>query len=777
MAKALIVVESPAKAKTIEKYLGKGFSVEASVGHIKDLPKSKLGVDIENGFAPEYVVIRGKRKVINEIKKACKGVDRVYLGPDPDREGEAIAWHIADEIRGVCPQIHRVLFTEITRNGVTRAIQNPTDLDLHKYEAQQARRILDRLVGYQISPILWKKVKSGLSAGRVQSVALRLVVIREREIRAFVPTEYWTISCDVQTEQGQDFEVKLTHVSGKKAELSNGEEANSVVERLNQATYNIETVTCKERKRRPLPPFITSKLQQEAASKLRFSAKRTMVLAQRLYEGIELGEEGAVGLITYMRTDSTRLSGEAVEAVRTLIGERYGADYLPEEPIFYRSRKGAQDAHEAIRPTDMRFDPDTVRNLLSKTRPKSGKVKEVQDLIRLYTLIWNRFVACQMNPAVYDQTTVDVKAGDCSLRATGQILRFDGYRAVYQESVEDSNGSKEKDRLLPEVKEGESLALKQVRPEQHFTQPPPRFTEAGLVKELEEKGIGRPSTYANILSTIQDREYAEKRDGRFHPTELGELINDLLCESFPSIVNVEFTANMEESLDKVEEGNEDWVALLSRFYEHFSEVVERAKVEMRDVRREEIPTEHNCEKCGSTMIIKWGRNGKFLACSGYPDCKNTKDFNRTEDGSIEIVKEEVSDEVCEKCGAQLVVKHGRFGSFLACSRFPECKTTRAISVGVDCPVEGCGGFVTEKRSRRGKVFYGCSNYAKTKCGFVSWDPPVLIPCPQCKNKFLMKHRTQKGVRIYCFDKDCGYSQNFADESEIPDEKQQSGMSG
>ena len=760
MPKSLVIVESPAKAKTIKKYLGADFSVKASVGHVKDLPKSKMGVDVEHDFAPQYVAIRGKAKIITEIKKASKEVDYVFLGPDPDREGEAIAWHIADEVRSVNPNIQRVLFNEITKNGVTRAIEHPVPLDARKYDAQQARRILDRLVGYEISPILWKKVKRGLSAGRVQSVAVRLIVDREREIRAFVAVEYWSIACDVETLQAAPFEIRLVQVDGKKADLTDSAGAEEVAEGLRQAAYRVTEVTRKERKRRPPPPFITSKLQQEAARKLRFTPKRTMALAQRLYEGVELGKEGAVGLITYMRTDSTRISDEAVGAVRELISTRYGERYLPEKPIVYKSSKSAQDAHEAIRPADLQYDPERVRKLLVDPleAKKSPKAREAEELLKLYSLIWARFVACQMNAAIYDQTAVDVTAGRCLLRATGQILRFDGYQAAYEEAAEeDGSGGREGDRVLPDVKEGEDLRLLAVKPEQHFTQPPPRFSEASLVKELEEKGIGRPSTYASILSTIQDREYVEKREGRLHPTELGELVNDLLCESFSQVVNVEFTANMEQQLDLIEEGHADWVALLRTFYEGFSSAVEQAKVQMRDVRKEEIPTEHTCEKCGATMVIKWGRNGKFLACSGYPECKNTKEFRTTAEGKVEVVAQAVTDEVCDACGAPMTIKNGRFGSFLACTRYPDCKTTRAISLGLGCPLEGCGGFVTEKRSKRGKVFYGCSNYSKTGCGFVSWDRPIPEPCPQCGATYLLKKQTRQGVRIYCHSKECGYA--------------------
>jgi DNA topoisomerase-1 len=766
--KALVVVESPAKAKTIKKYLGAGFTVKASVGHVMDLPKSKMGVDIENGFTPEYVVIRGKGKIISEIKKTAKAVDVVYLAPDPDREGEAIAWHLAQEIRGANGNIKRILFNEITKRGITEALKHPSDLDKNKFESQQARRILDRLVGYEISPILWKKVRRGLSAGRVQSVAVRIIVEREREIAAFVPVEYWTIEADVEGHEPPPFRIRLTKIDGQKAELATGEQSKAVVAELKQAQFVVEKVDRKERKKNPLAPFITSRLQQEAARKLRFTAKKTMALAQRLYEGLELGSEGAVGLITYMRTDSTRLSDDAVAEARAYIAERYGKEYLPDEKVEYKTKKSAQDAHEAIRPTTMQYDPETVKRLLTEAAAgNQEKLRDVEDHVRLYQLIWNRFIACQMKPAIYDQTAVDIRAGRYTLRANGQVLKFAGYTAVYTESAEETGEASddEGDRSLPPLSEGETLQLHKLLPEQHFTQPPPRFSEASLVKELEEKGIGRPSTYANILSTIQDRGYVEKKEGRFYPTTLGTKVNDLLVESFPDILNVMFTAEMEEGLDSIEEGQRDWVRLLHDFYSPFKIDLEKAVVHMRDLKREETPTEFKCEKCGSPMVIKWGRNGEFLACSGYPDCKNTKEFRHKEDGTIEIAPEPTTDEKCETCGAPMLVKRGRFGEFLACSRYPECKTTRPISLGVNCPKPGCGGFLTEKRSRRGKVFFGCSNYAKTQCDFVSWDRPVPQRCPQCDAPFLVKRENRRGGgKMRCISQGCGFSDSGTDDS-------------
>ena len=766
MVGALVVVESPAKANTIKKYLGSGYVVKASVGHVKDLPRKTMGIDIANDFAPEYEVIEGKRKVLAEIKSAAKRAERVLLAPDPDREGEAIAWHIAEELRPSNPNIQRVLFNEITKKAVNEAILRPLELDVKKYESQQARRILDRLVGYQISPVLWAKVKRGLSAGRVQSVAVRLVAEREAEIQAFTPEEYWTIDADVEGSVPPPFTCRVVKFDGQKPVMTNEGQARVVVDEVQAASQaaavRVASVEKKERRKYPPPPFITSKLQQEASSKLRFSPKRTMGLAQRLYEGIELGEEGPVGLITYMRTDSTRLSPDAITDVRSYIAGRYGGDRVPAEPNAFKSKKSAQDAHEAIRPTSTRFDPDTVRKLMLAS-PGSRDAREIEDLVKLYTLIWNRFVACQMIPAVFDQTAIDIEAGRVGLRATGQVIKVPGFLEVYAETVEDATSEDEATGNLPDVKEGESLRLIEARPEQHFTQPPPRFSEATLVKELEEKGIGRPSTYAAILSTVQERGYVEKKEARLYPTELGVMVNGLLVKSFPDIVSTDFTAQMEERLDEVEEGRQEWVGLLQDFYGPFKIDLEKAKIEMRDVKREETPTEHNCEKCGKNMVIKWGRNGHFLACSGYPECRNTKEYVRAADGSITVVATtRETDEKCPTCGSPMIIRRGRFGEFMACSKYPECKTTSPISIGVLCPKEGCGGYLTEKRSRRGKVFFGCANYSKTKCDFVSWDRPLNKPCPSCNAPFLVEKVSKAGIRLRCLKEGCGWSADKED---------------
>jgi DNA topoisomerase-1 len=757
----LVVVESPAKAKTIKKYLGAKYTVKASVGHVMDLPKSKMGVDFERDFEPQYEVIRGKKKVLDDIKKAAMKADTIFLATDPDREGEAIAFHIADQIRdqaGGKSNIFRVLFNEITKKAILEAIKKPQQLDEKKFDAQQARRILDRLVGYQISPILWAKVRRGLSAGRVQSVAVRLVVERETEIKAFKPEEYWSLEADLAAKLPPQFRAKLAKVDGKKAELTNGTITNGLVTELQKAIYEVTKVDRKERRRNPPAPFTTSKMQQDAANRLHFSAKKTMTIAQHLYEGKELGEEGAVGLITYMRTDSTRLSNDAVTEARELIAKQYGKEYVPGEANVFKSRKNAQDAHEAIRPTSLAYPPEKVKAFLDR------------DELRLYELIWNRFVGCQMMPAVYDQTAVDISAGRGVFRANGSILKFPGYLAAYGEKIEDDSqkrkdetegeGEDDASRELPPIEVGEKLKLQKLLPEQHFTQPPPRFSEATLVKELEEKGIGRPSTYASILSVIQDKEYVKKLEGgRFQPTELGTLVTGELVKNFPTELDVTFTAGMEEKLDKIEEGEANWVHVLREFYNHFKEDVAKAEVAMRDVKREEIATEINCEKCGKPMVIKWGKMGQFLACSGYPECKSTKDFKRAEDGKITPVTEELTDEKCVNCGKPMIIKRGRFGKFMACSGYPECKTSKPISIGMNCP--SCKiGYLTERRTGRGKIFFGCSRYKKDDpeaCTFAAWDRPLLEACPECGSSYLLsKYSKRDGPYIACPNKECDY---------------------
>ena len=704
MGKTLVIVESPAKAKTINKFLGKGYVVMASVGHVKDLPKSKLGVDIEGGFEPYYEVIKGKGAIIKELKKTGKSADNIFLAPDPDREGEAIAWHIADEIDKDRKKTRRVLFNEITEMAVNEAIKHPIDLDRNKFEAQQARRILDRLVGYQVSPILWDKVRRGLSAGRVQSVAVRLICDREREVLSFVPVEYWSIEAELKGAASKTgFIAKLARKDDKKLEIKNGDEAGAIVKELEGARYRVSDIESKEIRRNPAAPFITSKLQQEASRKLGFTAKKTMMLAQQLYEGIELGKEGPIGLITYMRTDSTRIADEAAMAARSYIQARYGAEYLPAKPIIYKTKKKAQDAHEAVRPTYLKYPPEAVKEYLGS------------DQFKLYTLIWNRFVACQMSQAVIDQTRILINAKNYLLTASGSTVKFPGFMAVYVEG-KDAASDEDQEGKLPPVTKGELLELLKLLPEQHFTEPPPRFTEASLIKELEENGIGRPSTYAAIISTIIDREYVVKEKTQLKPTELGFLVTDLLIQSFPEILNVEFTAHMEDELDKIEGGEAKWRDIMNEFYGPFKDALSNAKKDMKNIKAEETPTGLACEKCGKQMVIKWGRRGKFLACSGYPECKNTKDFKTDEAGKVvalERAAPEPTEEKCPKCGAPMFIKTGKFGRFLACSKYPECKTTSPLTTGVPCP-EGCGGKIVEKRSRWGKVFFSCSNYPKCK---------------------------------------------------------------
>jgi DNA topoisomerase I len=610
MAKNLVIVESPAKAKTLKKYLGRDFDVRASVGHVVDLPKTPkktdIGVDLVS-FEPEYAVIHGKQKVLNELKKAAKDKENIYLAPDPDREGEAIAWHIAQKL-GRTTGVYRVLFNEITQRAVKEAIANPQAIDQKRFEAQQARRVLDRIVGYQLSPLLWKKVRRGLSAGRVQSVAVRLIVEREREIEAFQADEYWTVTARLEGKAPPPFAAKLFKIGKerldhKKLRIESEARSKEILAGLDRAEWTVAAVEKKELKKNPSPPFITSKLQQEASSRLGFSPKRTMAIAQQLYEGIDLGSAGAVGLITYMRTDSTRLSADAIESARSFIGERFGADYVPEKPNFYRSRRDAQDAHEAIRPTSVEWPPDKVASFLTPEQRK------------LYELIWNRFVACQMTPARFDQTAVDVAAAELTFRATGQVMKFDGFIRVYMEGREEKRDpaldeENDDESRLPELAVGDRLSLLELLPEQHFTQPPPRFSQATLIKELEEKGIGRPSTYAAIMSTILNREYVQEgQDRRLRPSHLGRTVTDLLVGSFPDVFNVEFTAGMEDDLDKIEDGTENWVEALRRFYGPFRADLERAETEMPSLKGEGQPTDVACEKCGTPMVIKWGRNG------------------------------------------------------------------------------------------------------------------------------------------------------------------------
>src|SRR5499427_7275493 len=801
--KSLVIVESPAKANTINKYLGSEYVVKASLGHVKDLPKSKLGVDIKHNFEPVYDIIPGKEKVIKELRTAAKSANRILLAADPDREGEAICQHLKEILDGNGKgkaEVFRVLFNEITPKAIRAAVENPGRINKHIVDAQQARRILDRLVGYQVSPLLWDKVRRGISAGRVQTVALRLIVEREREIHAFVPEEYWSIIAKLEGQLPPQFEARLAKIKGKTAEVKTQQEADHILEVVRKSDFLVESVVTKEKKRNPVPPFTTSKLQQDAVRRLRFTVKKTMMLAQRLYEGIELGEEGRIGLITYMRTDSTRISDDAMEMVRSYVSDVYGSTgpYLPEKPIVYKSKKDAQDAHEAIRPTFVGRTPEDLKPYLS------------EDEYKLYWLIWTRFVASQMNPAVYDQTTVDISAKDYVFRATGRVMKFDGFLAVYEESADEDSKplqpDDEQDVTLPPLTEGEKLKLVDITPRQHFTEPPPRYTEASLVKALEEKGIGRPSTYATILTTIQDRDYVTKDQGKFKPTELGNVVTEMLVKHFEDIFDVQYTARMEEELDEVEEGKMTWVQALDEFYKKFAKDLKRASKNMENLKKQEIPTDEVCEKCGSPMVIKWGQFGRFMACSAYPECKNTKEIVSDEAPKEgEASAEAAEPEPCENCGKPMTLKRGRFGQFLACTGYPECKTTRKLAagstpkkpdvildeicpqcgqakmvlkqgrfgefiscsnypkckyikpktVGVPCPKPGCGGELIERRSKRGKLFYGCIKYPN--CDFVLWNKPVREQCPQCGAPFLLEKSTKReGLVRYCNEESCDY---------------------
>jgi DNA topoisomerase I len=799
MANALIIVESPTKVKTITKFLGSDYVVKASVGHVKDLPSNRLGVDIAHEFTPEYITIEGKEKVLSEIKKAAKKVEKIYLAPDPDREGEAISWHIANALKEEKNnfKIYRVLFNEITKRAVLQALDHPGNIDEDKVNAQQARRILDRLVGYKISPILWRKVRWGLSAGRVQSVAVRLICDREREIKNFLSREYWSIAAYLEGSLPPPFVAKLFKIGDEKADLANEADTRKVVDDVQSAEFRVTKVERKKKKKQPVAPFTTSKLQQEAFRKLRFPAKKTMSVAQKLYEGIELGDEGSTGLITYMRTDSTRIADESLQDVRSYIDSRFGKEYLPSQPKMYKNKSNAQDAHEAVRPTSTFRDPEKIKPFLKP------------DEFLLYQLIWNRFVASQMQDAILDMTTIDIQARQYLFRATGSIVIFKGFMQVYQEDKDDDpslnqNGdsdSSEKQKELPNLTEGEVVSLINLDPKQHFTQPPPRFSEASLVKELEEKGIGRPSTYATIMGTIVNREYVNRDSkGKFLPTELGLLVNDLLVDNFPDVMDVEFTAQMENQLDEIEEGKRDWVKELRFFYDSFTQYVQKAESSMRDVKREGLLTDKICEKCGKPMAIKWGKNGEFLSCTGYPQCKNAKEFTRGENDEIIIKENEHVDQTCDKCGSPMALKHSRFGDFLACSAYPKCKHTvsldkvdpkeaelaqnekcekcgaamqvkvgpygrflscveypkckfiKPINIGVSCPEPGCTGYLTERKTKRGKPFYSCSNYPK--CTFSSWNKPIPEKCPKCGFPFLVQVKD----KIACGNKECDYTE-------------------
>ncbi len=799
MAKALVVVESPAKAKTINKYLGKDFKVVASMGHIRDLPKSKLGVDIEGGFTPVYDVIPTRKKVIKMLKAAAKNVDQVYVATDPDREGEAIGWHLANELATKKRRVSRLMFNEITKSAVLAALEHAGEIDQRMVDAQQARRVLDRLVGYKLSPLLWDKVRRGLSAGRVQSVALRLVCDREAKIEAFEAEEYWHITARLAGPVPPEFDAKLVKRGKNAIKVENEKQAKRVLTDLEGASYVVESVTTKERKKGAPPPFITSKLQQVS----RFSVKRTMVIAQQLYEGIELLGEGSVGLVTYMRTDSTRVSEQSIDDVRGYIRQRFGADFVSAKPNRFRTKKDAQDAHEAIRPTSMAHDPDSVKPHLT------------EDQYYLYRLIWSRFVSSQMTHATFDDTSFDVEAAGYVLRAKGSVPKFSGWMAAYEKGEKDATSTPAPGQpsrtvgeidelatgLLPVLSRGDVLELKKLTPEQKFTQPPVRFSEATLVKELEENGIGRPSTYASIIGVLQVRDYAKKVDGRFKPTRLGRLVTELLSESFDRIIQVDYTREMEERLDKIEEGLADYESTIGSFYEAFQDDLAKAATSIPDIKTKGLPSDETCDKCGLPMIIKVGkfgmflacsaypectntreledeetetrneqeeeicehcgrpmvvkrgRFGQFFACSGYPDCKTTRKFISTAEGLSAAKPDQPLDEKCPKCDANLVIKHGRFGEFTACSNYPKCRYVKLKNTGVACPSDG--GDIVERKSRRGRVFYGCANYPD--CDFTLWNKPLAEACPDCGTPFLVEKVTKRhGRQMLCHKDDCDY---------------------
>ncbi|MCS7229344.1 MAG: type I DNA topoisomerase [Candidatus Kryptonium sp.] len=729
----LVIVESPAKAKTIGKYLGNDFIVEASVGHVKDLPKrprdkSKLGIDIDKNYKPRYIVIRGKEEVIERLRNLASKVGKIFIATDPDREGEAIAWHIKTEIEDVNSNVKRVLFTEITKSGIEKGMQNPRDIDMNLVDAQQARRVLDRIVGYRISPFLKKVVneKISLSAGRVQSVALRLVCEREEEIKNFKPEEYWTIEAEFKTSSGEILKAKLFKINGEDPKITDKETAEKIFNDLKSKVFKISNIQKKEVLKNPAPPFITSTLQQEASNKLRFSPKKTMMLAQQLYEGVELGEEGRVGLITYMRTDSTRISDEAVSAVREYIYNNYGKEYLPQSPRIFKKSKVSQDAHEAIRPTYMKYEPRFVKKYLD------------EDLFALYELIWNRFVACQMSSAVLDQTTVDIVADNYLFRATGSVVKFNGYMQIYEESkIETDEKEEEKENKIPaKIEVGEVLNLTNLIPEQHFTKPPARYTEASLVKELESRGIGRPSTYATIISTILERGYVELQDRKLIPTDLGFAVNKILVSNFPDIVDYKFTARMEEDLDEIASGKKKYIEVVDSFFkpfENYLQELEKRKDEIKEQIQEE--TDILCVKCASKMIVKLDKYGKYLACSNL-ECNYTMAF--PVNGEIEQIR------VCPECGGRLILRRGKFGKFYGCENYPSCRYTESITTGIKCP-ECNKGELVERKSKRKRTFYGCSNYPE--CNFILWDKPVAKQCPECGYPLIVKP-TRKTLSYY-----------------------------
>jgi len=752
--KPLVVVESPTKIRTVKKYLGQQYNVAATVGHIKDLPAKEIGINIEEGFKPKYTNIPGKQKVIKTLRQAAGDTTVIYLAPDPDREGEAIAWHTAEILKKKGRTFHRVLFHELTKNAIHEAIKSPDKLNQNKYEAQQARRILDRLVGYQVSPLLWRKVKGGLSAGRVQSVAVRIICERERAIQAFESEEYWSITAHLEDNSPPPFTAKLVKKNGEKIKIPDEKTSNIIIEELSEEKFIVEKIQKKTVKRNPSPPFITSKLQQEAIRKLRFSAKKTMMVAQQLYEGVELSPGEPEGLITYMRTDSTRISNDAAMEALTFVRDKFGDEYALQKPRFFKNRKKAQDAHEAIRPTSVFNTPEKIKPFLSK------------DQFTLYELIWKRFVASQMKQALMNNITISISAGPYLFSASGSSVAFPGFMTLYMTTDDqiESERQKAKDDF-PELNEGGILKLNELEPKQHFTMPPPRFSEASLVKELEENGIGRPSTYAAILSTIREKGYVDLVKGYFKPNELGFIVNDLLVKNFADVFDVEFTANMENDLDRIEAAEVNYSEILTKFYDAFKKELDTASTGMLSVKGIGLSTDLTCPQCNNRLHIRMGKNGQFLGCSNYPKCTYTRNYTRDEKGAVHPIEpssDQTSDRICDKCGKPMLIKEGRYGTFYACSGYPDCKTTLSTNstnggekTGVHCPEQGCAGELVQRSSKRGKIFYGCSRFPD--CTFATWDRPVAKECPECGAKFLVEKTTKKqGTFLACNTKGCGF---------------------
>lgn len=730
MAKRLVIVESPAKARTVHKFLGPDYLVMASMGHIRDLPKKEMGIDIEHDFKPVYEVIPEKKKTVSELQKSAKECESVFLAADPDREGEAICWHLETLLKDFNENINRVIFHEITKGAIGDAFSHAGEIDQGKIEAQQTRRLLDRLVGYLISPLLWKKIGRGLSAGRVQSIAMRLICEREKEIRDFIPEEYWTVTAELEASQPPSFKANLVKIDDKKTKIEDGKSAEKIASELRDATYTLENVDVKEKKRNPAPPYITSTLQQEGFRLYHFPVKRTMSIVQRLYEGMEIGEQGLVGLITYIRTDSVRVSDEAISGARKFITDNYSKEYAPVEPRIYKNKRRAQDAHEAIRPTTFSLPPEAVKPYLKKEE------------YNLYRIIWNRFIASQMSSAEVEETVFDISAGKYQFQTKGEVIKFDGFLALTAKE-------KKEEKILPKVEAGEELKLLDLESKQNFTQAPPRFTEGSLVKELEAKGVGRPSTYAPIIATLQNRAYVVKEKGKFIPTDLGLFVTDFLLENFSDLMEYEFTVRLEEELDRISERELNWVDYLKSYYALLDKDLQQA-MGVESVKATGIPLEDVCPDCGRKLVIKEGRYGRFKACSGYPDCEYKES----------LVKKEVKplDETCPECGSQMVMRTGRYGNFVACSNYPECKYVKKEKkdTGIPCPQE-CGGTIVRKKTRKGKIFWGCSKYPE--CDYATWDEPLKQPCPQCGRKFILRRNVIRGDPfLHCSNEECDYKE-------------------